>query len=221
MMTMMMQKLVLSLGLVIVFSSCEQCLNISLELPPDPAADLAHNLLKQIEGFDTHPTEVNAHVKVLRTVCKQKALSAVEADALILRWVRQLLSKATQVIEKYISENTQANEEGSFFTPPRSGNRRGRRSMTTSELLPQATIAAYTVGSLVIVCPSVDLSTVIPLLHKIITSGDLHPKSKLLPAPQVSLKHVATSLYIQGWLTMGKICFMDGKIAKRYILLFV
>ncbi|KAK3435758.1 hypothetical protein EUGRSUZ_C00460 [Eucalyptus grandis] len=195
--------------------------NISLELPPDPAADLAHNLLKRIEGFDMHPTEVNAHVKVLRTVCKQKALSAVEADALILRWVRQLLSKATQVIEKYISENTQANEEGSFFTPPRSGNRRGRRSMTTSELLPQATIAAYTVGSLVIVCPSVDLSTVIPLLHKIITSGDLHPKSKLLPAPQVSLKDVAASLYIQGWLTMGKICLIDGKIAKRYIPLFV
>ncbi|KAK3435894.1 hypothetical protein EUGRSUZ_C00332 [Eucalyptus grandis] len=195
--------------------------NISLELPPDPAADLAHNLLKRIEGFDMHPTEVNAHVKVLRTVCKQKALSAAEGDALILRWVRQLLSKATQVIEKYISENTQANEEGSFFTPPRSGNRRGRRSMTTSELLPQATIAAYTVGSLVIVCPSVDLSTVIPLLHKIITSGDLHPKSKLLPAPQVSLKDVAASLYIQGWLTMGKICLIDGKIAKRYIPLFV
>ncbi|KAK3435574.1 hypothetical protein EUGRSUZ_C00258 [Eucalyptus grandis] len=186
--------------------------NISLELPPDPAADLAHNLLKRIEGFDTHPTE---------TMCKQKALSAVEADVLILRWVRQLLSKAAQVIEKYISENTQANEEGSFFTPPRSGNRRGRRSMTTSELLSQATIAAYTVGSLFIFCPSVDLSTVIPLLHEIITSGDLHPKSKLLPAPQVSLKHVAASLYIQGWLTMGKICFMDAKIANHYILLFV
>ncbi|KAK3435615.1 hypothetical protein EUGRSUZ_C00337 [Eucalyptus grandis] len=178
--------------------------NISLELPPDPAADLAHNLLKRIEGFDTHPTEVNAHVKVHRTV-----------------WVRQLLSRATQVIEKYISEDTQANEEGSFFTLPRSGNRRGRRSMTTSELLSQATIAAYKVGSLVIFCPSVDLSTVIPLLHEIITSGDLHPKSKLLPAPQVSLKHVAASLYLQGWLTLGKICFMDGKIAKRYILLFV
>ncbi|KAI6687288.1 hypothetical protein NL676_024116 [Syzygium grande] len=195
--------------------------NISLELPSDPAADLAHNLLKRIEGFNMHPTEVNAHVKVLRTVCKQKALSVGEADALILRWVRQLLSKATQVIEKFLSENTQANEEGSFFTPPRSGNRRGRRSMTTSELLSQATIAAYTVGSLVIVCPSADLSQVIPLLHKIITSGDRHPKSKLLPAPQVSLKQIAGSLYIQGWLTMGKICLVDGKIAKRYIPLFV
>ncbi|KAI3407688.1 Cnd1 domain-containing protein [Psidium guajava] len=195
--------------------------NISLELPPDLAADLAHNLLKRIEGFDMHPTEVNAHVKVLRTVCKQKALSAGEADALILRWVRQLLSEATQVIEKYISENTQANEEGSFFTPPRSGNRRGRRSVTTSELLSQATIAAYTVGSLVIVCPSADLSTLIPLLHKIITSGDLNPKSKLLQVSQVSLKQTAVPLYIQGWLTMGKICLADGKIAKRYIPLFV
>ncbi|XP_048133845.1 condensin-2 complex subunit D3 isoform X2 [Rhodamnia argentea] len=194
--------------------------NISLELSPGPAADLAHNLLKRIEGFDMHPTEVNAHVKVLRTVCKQKALSAGEADTLILRWVRQLLSKATQAIEKYISENTQENEEGNFFTPPRSGNRRSGISMT-SELLSQATIAAYTVGSLVIVCPSADLSTVIPLLHKIITSGDLQPKSKLLSAPQVSLKQIAVSLYIQGWLTMGKICLVDGKIAKRYIPLFV
>lgn len=32
--------------------------NVSVELPPEPAADLAHNLLKQIEGFNMHPTEV-------------------------------------------------------------------------------------------------------------------------------------------------------------------
>ncbi|KAI6683674.1 hypothetical protein NL676_029587 [Syzygium grande] len=53
---------------------------------------LAHNLLKRIEGFDMHPTEVNAHVKVLRTVCKQKASSAGEADSLILRWMAKLQS---------------------------------------------------------------------------------------------------------------------------------
>lgn len=32
--------------------------NVSVELPPEPAADLAHNLLQRIEKFDMHPTEV-------------------------------------------------------------------------------------------------------------------------------------------------------------------
>lgn len=32
--------------------------NVSVELPPDPAADLAHNLLNRIEKFTMHSTEV-------------------------------------------------------------------------------------------------------------------------------------------------------------------
>lgn len=32
--------------------------NVSLELPPEPAADLAHELLKRIEEFSMHSTEV-------------------------------------------------------------------------------------------------------------------------------------------------------------------
>nr|GEV66980.1 condensin-2 complex subunit D3 [Tanacetum cinerariifolium] len=31
----------------------------------------------------------------------------------------------------------------------------------------------------------------------------------------------APSLYIQAWLTTGKICLADDKLAKRYIPLFV
>lgn len=32
--------------------------NVSVELPPEPAADLAHNLLKRVEEFNMHSTEV-------------------------------------------------------------------------------------------------------------------------------------------------------------------
>jgi len=32
--------------------------NVSVELPPEPAADLAHNLLKRVEAFNMHLTEV-------------------------------------------------------------------------------------------------------------------------------------------------------------------
>ena len=33
--------------------------NVSTELPTEPAADLAHNLLKRIEEFNMHSTEVS------------------------------------------------------------------------------------------------------------------------------------------------------------------
>lgn len=32
--------------------------NVSVELPPEPAADLAHNLLKRVQAFNMHSTEV-------------------------------------------------------------------------------------------------------------------------------------------------------------------
>lgn len=32
--------------------------NVSMDLPPDPAADLAQNFLKRLEGFNMHPSEV-------------------------------------------------------------------------------------------------------------------------------------------------------------------
>ncbi|KAK9992257.1 hypothetical protein SO802_027242 [Lithocarpus litseifolius] len=60
--------------------------NVSTELTPEPAADLAHNLLKRIEEFHMHSTEINAHVKALRTLCKQKASNPEEADTFVMRW---------------------------------------------------------------------------------------------------------------------------------------
>lgn len=90
-----------------------------------------------------------------------------------------------------------------------------------SRLLSEAVTAVYTIGSLVIVCPTADMNAITPLLHTIITSGNSDPKLNKLPGPTVSLKQTAPSLYIQAWLTMGKICLADGKLAKKYIPLFV
>ncbi|KAK0607776.1 hypothetical protein LWI29_020360 [Acer saccharum] len=191
--------------------------NVSVELPPEPAADLAHNLLKRVEGFDMHPTEVNAHVKALRTLCKRKATNPEEADTLVLKWIHQLLSKASQILEKYISEISLANKDSNFFTPPRST----RKVKKAAKSLSEAVTAAYTIGSLVIICPTADMNSITTLLHTIITSGNSEPKLNKLPGPTVSLKQTAPSLYIQAWLTMGKLCLADDNLAKRYIPLFV
>ncbi|XVF28306.1 hypothetical protein REPUB_Repub15cG0018500 [Reevesia pubescens] len=195
--------------------------NVSVELPAKPAADLAHNLLKRVEKFSMHSTEVNAHVKALRTLCKRKALNPEEADQLVMKWGQQLLSKACAILEKYISDNKETNKNNSFFTPPRSGSRKGKQAATASRLLSKVVTAVYTVGSLVVVCPSADVSSIVPLLYTIITSGNPDPQLNKLPGPRVSLRQTAPSLYIQAWLTMGKICLADGKLAKSYIPLFV
>ncbi|XP_022722411.1 condensin-2 complex subunit D3 [Durio zibethinus] len=195
--------------------------NVSVELPAEPAADLAHKLLKRVEKFSMHSTEVNAHIKALRTLCKRKALNPEEGDQLVLKWLHLLLSKACEILEKYISDNKEANKSNSFFTPPSSGNRKGKQGATASRLLSKAVTAVYTVGSLVIACPSADVSSIVPLLYTVITSGNPDSKLKKLPGPRVSLKQTAPSLYIQAWLTMGKICLADGKLAKSYIPLFV
>ncbi|OMO53642.1 Armadillo-like helical [Corchorus capsularis] len=195
--------------------------NVSVELPAEPAADLAHNLLKRVEKFSMHSTEVNAHVKALRTLCKRKALTPEEADQLVIRWGQQLLSKACKILEKYIAEDKEANTSDTFFTPPRSGSRKGKLAASSSRLLSEAVTAVYTVGSLVLVCPSADVTAIVPLLYTIITSGNPDPKLNKLPGLRVSLKQTAPSLCIQAWLTMGKICLADGKLAKSYIPLFV
>ncbi|XP_010269562.1 PREDICTED: condensin-2 complex subunit D3 [Nelumbo nucifera] len=195
--------------------------NVSMELPPEPAAELAHNLLKRIEEFNMHSTEVNAHVKALRTLCKRKALSPEEGDNLVLRWVNQLLSKALKVLETYISEASEVSKLNSFFTPPRTGDRKGKRVAATSPSLLRTVTAVYTIGSLVLVCPSADLKSILPLLHTIITSETSELKVKRLPGSAIPIKQIAPSLYNQSWLTMGKLCLADGKLAKRYIPLFV
>ena len=154
-------------------------------------------------------------------MCKRKALDADEAESLVIKWVQQLLSKASRILEKYITGDSETNKGDAFFTPPRSATRKGKRAAALSRLLSEAVTAVYSIGFLVIICPSADTTTIIPLLHTIITSGNSDPKLSKLPGPQVSLKHTAPSLYIQAWLTMGKICLADEELAKRYIPLFV
>lgn len=149
-------------------------------------------------------------------------MQSAEADTLILTWVNQLLSKASQILEKYISKHRKAKKDVNFITPPpKSGSRLGKRATAPSKSLSRAITAAYTIGSLIIICPSADITTIIPLLHTIITSGNRDPKSNKLPIQTVSIKETAPSLYVQAWLTMGKICLADEKRAKSYIPLFV
>ena len=133
-----------------------------------------------------------------------------------MKWVHQILSRALKIIEKFISEHSEKKRESSFFTPPRS-----RKSMALSKSLAEANTAIYTIGTLVVVCPSADMSNVVPLIHTIITSGSSDPKSNKLLGSATSLKQTAPSLYIQEWLTMGKLCLADGKLAKSYIPIFV
>ncbi|XP_062108742.1 uncharacterized protein LOC133819492 isoform X2 [Humulus lupulus] len=194
--------------------------NVSIVLPPEPAADLAHNLFKKLDEFNMHLTEVKAHVKALKTLCKRKASSADESDTLVMKWVNQLLSKASKILEKCISENSEANRNGSFTTP-KSGARKSRKAKAMAKSLSKGVTAVYTIGSLIIHCPSADMSTIIPLLHTIITSENPDPKLNKLLGPRVSFRQAAPSLYIQSWLALGKICLADGKLAKRYIPLFM
>ncbi|KAK1295211.1 hypothetical protein QJS10_CPA16g01530 [Acorus calamus] len=191
--------------------------SISIELPPEPAADLAHKLLKRIGDFNMHSTEVDAHVKALRTLCTRKTVNKDEGETLILKWVHQLLSKALKIIDDFMSKISEANKIRSFLTPPGTG----KKDVGASQSPLQALTAVFTIGSLILVSPSADLKGIIPLLHTIITSGNSESKTKKLSGMTVSVKQIAPSLYIQSWVTMGKICLVDGKIAKRYIPLFV
>ncbi|KAG0474108.1 hypothetical protein HPP92_015965 [Vanilla planifolia] len=63
----MRKNLVLSLGLEIGVPLANNCKCLLL-LPPVDASDLAADLLKRIEEFNMHLTEVDAHVKALSTL---------------------------------------------------------------------------------------------------------------------------------------------------------
>lgn len=169
-----------------------------------------------------HSTEVNAHVKALRTLCKRKALNTDEADLLVTRWTDQLLSKASKVLDSYMSKISDATKENVFLTPHTGVSQPGSKTAACeSKLLTQATIAMCTIGSLVIVCPSANFKSVVPVIHTIITSGISDSKSSKLPGSAAPVNDRAPSLFIQAWLTMGKICLADSKLAKRYLPLFV
>lgn len=137
--------------------------------------------------------------------------------------MRQLLSKALKIIKSYISEFSDSSKANSFRTPPqtRSGRTKGKKETALPKSLQQAVVAVFSVGSLILVCPSADLQGVIPLLHTIVTSSSSEAKPKKLAGLTVLLKEKAPSLYTQSWVTLGKICLVDGKLAKLYIPLFV
>uniref|UniRef100_A0ACD5XHR3 Uncharacterized protein n=1 Tax=Avena sativa TaxID=4498 RepID=A0ACD5XHR3_AVESA len=194
--------------------------NVSMELPVEPAAELAHSLLTRIENFDMNLSEVDAHVKSLKTLCKRKAKTAKEGEALIMKWVQQLINKAVASLDSYIKGSSQDSRGCSFFTPP-TGKLKGRKGASTSKAMPEAVIAVFTVGSLILACPDASVQDIIPLLHTIITSGNSGPRPKNLVGGDVSFKELAPSLYIQSWDTMAKLCLVDDKLAKRYIPLFV
>ncbi|GAB2211101.1 hypothetical protein Droror1_Dr00016392 [Drosera rotundifolia] len=194
---------------------------VSVELPPEPAADLASNLLKRLEECDMHLTEVNAHVQALKMLCKRKALNPEEGETLVRRWVDMLLAKALNITQQYLSEDPDANSSSVFATPVTSGCKTSRRTAPISKSQSRAITAVYTIGSTVIVCPSTDLKDIVPVLYSIITSGSQESRSNNITGSTFSIKEKCPSLYIQAWLTMGKICLADGNLAKRYIPLFV
>ncbi|KAL6847422.1 hypothetical protein ACP4OV_023275 [Aristida adscensionis] len=194
--------------------------NVSMELPTEPAAELAHSLLKRIENFDMHLSEVDAHVKSLKTLCKRKAKTVTEGNALILKWVQQLIHKAVDILDQYIKETSESSKGRSFVTPL-SGKCKGKKEASTSKSTSQAVVAAFTVGSLVVACPTASVKGITPLLHTIITSGSSETRQKKLLGGALSFKQLAPSLYIQSWDTLAKICLVDDKVAKRYIPIFV
>ncbi|XP_040385853.1 condensin-2 complex subunit D3 [Oryza brachyantha] len=194
--------------------------NVSMELPVEPAAELAHSFLSRIENFDMHLSEVDAHVKSLKTLCKRKAKTAKEGETLILKWVQQLICKVVNILDGYIKETSEAARGPKFFTPL-SGKLKGRKDTSAPKSMSQAVTAVFTLGSLILACPIASVQNVIPLLHTIITSGNAEPRPKNLAGGAVSFKDLAPSLYIQSWDTMAKICLVDDKLAKRYIPLFV
>ncbi|KAM3279484.1 hypothetical protein ACQJBY_046701 [Aegilops geniculata] len=194
--------------------------NVSMELPVEPAAELAHSLLSRIENFDMNLSEVDAHVKSLKTLCKRKAKTAKEAEALIMKWVQQLINKAVDNLERYIKGSSQ-DSRGCSYNTPLTGKLKGRKEASTSKEMSEAVIAVFTVGSVILACPDASVQGIIPLLHTVITSGNPEPRPTMLAGGAVSFNEVAPSLYIQSWDTMAKICLVDDKLAKRYIPLFV
>lgn len=154
-------------------------------------------------------------------MCKQKAVNPEEADSLVKKWVDKLLSKASKILETYMSSDLEANKDTRFSTPPTQSSMSHRTGAGMSRLLSQAICAVYTIGSMVLIYPSAEKNSVVPMLHKIITSRRSGSGSDKEPRPAVSMKETAPALYFQAWLAIGKICLADEKLAKRYIPLFV
>ena len=164
--------------------------------------------------------QVDAHVKSLKNLCKRKAKTTKEGDALILKWAQQLIRSAVDILDQYIRETSESARGHSFVTPL-SSKSRGKKQTSASKSTSEAVIAVFTVGSLILACPTANVKEITPLLHTIITSGNSEPRPKDLVGGTISFKELVPSLYIQSWVTLAKICLVDDKVAKRYIPIFV
>jgi len=171
---------------------------------------------------------VGAHVKALITLCKRQAATSEEGTHIIAVWVDQLLAKSEEILDEYISQFSNADKNDSFKTPQPTSKTRSRtkkkgksKSSDFSSLSIQVVTAIFTVGALVLVCPTAKLGRLVTLLQAMVTSkgssagGEKHGRISLLP------KQVAPAVYTQAWVTLGKICLADDKLAKSCIPLFV
>eukprot|EP01018_Ginkgo_biloba_P014838 Gb_33189 [translate_table: standard] len=199
--------------------------SVAVELPPDAAAELAHDLLERLEAFNMHPTEVGAHVKALITLCKRKAATSEEGNRLIIVWVDQLLSKAEEILDEYISKFSNADKNDSFQTPQPTSRTRSRTKRKgksdLSSLSIQVVTAIFTIGALVLVCPAAKLGRLVTLLQAMVTSKNSNSEGKKHASGSLLPKQVEPAVYTQSWVTLGKICLADDKLAKSCIPLFV
>lgn len=73
--------------------------NVSMELPPEPAADLAHNLLRRVEEFNMHSTEVSTtccHLVYLVT-CKKTIVYLVAVRILFFCCLKCFIGQYTSL----------------------------------------------------------------------------------------------------------------------------
>ena len=137
-----------------------------------------------------------------------------EGNSLVLKWANQVSSKALETLEHYIAGVSKVKNASNFQTPLT--EKKKERIMSSS--LSKAVVAVFTVGSMSLVCPNADLQGCIPKLSSIIIPDQ---KKKELSTLSATVREMAPSLYTQSWVTMGKMCLVDDKLAKRYIPLFV
>ena len=140
----------------------------------------------------------------------------------------QLLAKSEEILDEYISQFSNADKNDSFKTPRPTSKTRSRtkkkgksKSSDILSLSIQVVTAIFKVGALVLVCPTTKLGRLVTLLQAMVTSkgssagSAKHGRMSLLP------KQVAPAVYTQSWVTLGKICLADDKLAKFCIPVFV
>lgn len=111
-------------------------------------------------------------MKSLKTLCRRKAKTPEEGNELVLKWSQNLVSNATEALNLYLSEVSDTKKQSDFVTPQSSSRTKGKKTKSSagaaSDKMSQAVVAVFTVGSLVIVCPTVNLQV----------TGQLNPSMK-------------------------------------------